>query len=303
MVARRNISKTRSKSDQRLRSGSSRAVLRVVHPALDACRRLRQRRLTTTCRDRRGAPGRRPSARGAGLRARRGRSPAHSRSRTISSASATRCSTSSSVTRSSRCNAAMRSKIRSAIVGASPIDGSSSSKRRGAEAMPRPIASICCSPPDSVPAIWRRRSASTGNSVKMRSRLRAQSARPRTRVGAHFEVFEDRQRGENLPPLRHMRDAEMGALGGGTASRSRPSNRILPPAGVDRAGDRLEQRRLAGAVRADDRDELSLADGQRHAAQRRQPAIADREAVDLKHRASIACSSALGHPPRCSPAG
>ena len=28
----------------------------------------------------------------------------------------------------------------------------------------RPIATICCSPPDSVPAIWLRRSFTRGNS-------------------------------------------------------------------------------------------------------------------------------------------
>ena len=134
----------------------------------------------STFRDKRGAPGRRPSGRGAGLRARRGRFRAHSRNRRIRAPRRRAARPSRIVSPSSWCNAAMRSKIRSAIVGASPIDGSSSSNRRGAEAMPRPIATICCSPPDSVPAIWPRRSASTGNSVKMRSRLRRHSARPRS---------------------------------------------------------------------------------------------------------------------------
>ena len=31
-------------------------------------------------------------------------------------------------------------------------------------------------------------------------------------VGAHFEVFEDRQRGEYLAPLGDMRDPEMGTF-------------------------------------------------------------------------------------------
>ncbi|CFP70197.1 Protein of uncharacterised function (DUF1602) [Bordetella pertussis] len=57
----------------------------------------------------------------------------------------------------------------STINGARPIDGSSSSSRRGRAIMARPIATICCSPPDSVPAAWRRRSAKRGNSVNTRS--------------------------------------------------------------------------------------------------------------------------------------
>jgi len=39
--------------------------------------------------------------------------------------------------------------------------------------------SICCSPLDKVPAIWRRRSASTGNSARRCDRLRSQSRRAR----------------------------------------------------------------------------------------------------------------------------
>src|SRR6185312_984982 len=40
----------------------------------------------------------------------------------------------------------------------------------GSDISPRAIATICCSPPDSVPAIWRCRSASRGNSANTSSR-------------------------------------------------------------------------------------------------------------------------------------
>ena len=43
------------------------------------------------------------------------------------------------------------------------IDGSSRSSTRGRAISARPIASICCSPPDSVPPTCLRRSASRGN--------------------------------------------------------------------------------------------------------------------------------------------
>ena len=39
-------------------------------------------------------------------------------------------------------------KISSTSMGASPSEGSSSSIMRGVDIRPRPIASICCSPPE-----------------------------------------------------------------------------------------------------------------------------------------------------------
>src|SRR4051812_25671926 len=43
--------------------------------------------------------------------------------------------------------------MRSTSTGAMPIDGSSSSSSFGFAISARPIASICCSPPDIVPAL------------------------------------------------------------------------------------------------------------------------------------------------------
>ncbi|CUJ62335.1 Protein of uncharacterised function (DUF1602) [Achromobacter ruhlandii] len=48
-------------------------------------------------------------------------------------------------------------------IGANPIDGSSSSTSSGFSITARAIASICCSPPDSVPANCSRRSFRRGN--------------------------------------------------------------------------------------------------------------------------------------------
>ena len=62
------------------------------------------------------------------------------------------------------------SKIRSTKIGARPIDGSSSSSSFGWAIRARPIAHICCSPPDIVPAFCVLRSASRGKSVNTRSR-------------------------------------------------------------------------------------------------------------------------------------
>ncbi len=50
--------------------------------------------------------------------------------------------------------------------GISPSVGSSSRMILGSSIIARAIASICCSPPDSVPPAWLRRSPSTGKISK-----------------------------------------------------------------------------------------------------------------------------------------
>ena len=63
----------------------------------------------------------------------------------------------------------MISKIFSTKIGARPIDGSSSRSSFGRAISARPMAHICCSPPDSVPAFCVRRSKRRGKSSKTRS--------------------------------------------------------------------------------------------------------------------------------------
>ena len=53
--------------------------------------------------------------------------------------------------------------------GARPMLGSSSSRIRGWAISARPMASICCSPPESVPPSWVSRSFSRGNVSKTNS--------------------------------------------------------------------------------------------------------------------------------------
>ena len=64
----------------------------------------------------------------------------------------------------------MMSKIFSTSMGARPMDGSSSIISLGPAIRARPMASICCSPPDSVPPGWDSRSLSTGKRSKTRSK-------------------------------------------------------------------------------------------------------------------------------------
>jgi hypothetical protein len=71
------------------------------------------------------------------------------------------CSTRSNGVRVAICASAAKSDR--AIFGASPSDGSSSSNSRGPATRARPIATICCSPPESAPPTRRRIGASAGN--------------------------------------------------------------------------------------------------------------------------------------------
>ncbi len=73
----------------------------------------------------------------------------------------------------------MTRNISSTTTGARPSEGSSKRMRRGAPIRQRPIASICCSPPESVPALCRRRSASRGKSAITRSIAALAPARAR----------------------------------------------------------------------------------------------------------------------------
>ena len=65
-------------------------------------------------------------------------------------------------------------KMSCTSTGARPRDGSSRQMRHGSDIIARPSASICCSPPESVPAFWPLRSRSRGN------RANIFSIRPRT---------------------------------------------------------------------------------------------------------------------------
>ena len=141
-------------------------------------------------------------------------------------------------------------------IGARPIDGSSRRRRRGLSMSARPVASICCSPPERVPPFW-------------------------------FTFLQAREEGEDLfavlgravaPGRRPCRGSHGRSSGG---KQSRPSatvradvrrsrggdpgdlfvleaDRLLGPR--SQAGDGAQRGRLAGAVGADESDDLALLD-------------------------------------------
>ena len=86
------------------------------------------------------------------------------------------------------------------------------------------------------------------------------------RGGAHPQVLLDRQAGEQPAPLRNERDAHPHAPVGGHAGdvagrRARPCRRRR----LVRAGDRAQQGRLAGTVRAHERERLARIERERDA--------------------------------------
>src|SRR6267378_2048097 len=110
---------------------------------------------------------------------------------------------------------------------------------------------------------------------------------------AHLEVLEDAERPEHLPPFGHVRDAEMGAL------RRRHREQVAAfeadAARCRRHGarHRFEQRRFAGAIRADDGDELPRLHRQRDIDQRLQPAVGDVQALNAQHGPATVCRDRL----------
>ena len=79
-------------------------------------------------------------------------------------------------------------KISVTRIGDRPIDGSSSMISFGADITARPMASICCSPPESVPASCLRRSFRRGKHSNTQSMSRLMLARS-LRVNAPISRF------------------------------------------------------------------------------------------------------------------
>jgi hypothetical protein len=88
------------------------------------------------------------------------------------------------------------SKISLTSIGASPSDGSSSRTSFGRATIARPSASICCSPPESVPACCPLRSSSRGKYLKTRC---ASSLMPPRRVYAPSRRFSQTESSLNVP--------------------------------------------------------------------------------------------------------
>ena len=198
-----------------------------------------------------------------------------------SSACETCCSMTSSAVPAA-CSCASDSYVRSTIVGASPSESSSAISSFGASTNTRAIASIRCSPPDSVPATWSRRSSRRGNSSKASSRPARHALAAADPVDRQDEVLLDRECAEHRATLRSVGDAGAGELVRRLAGQ-------VDAVDADRAGRRGDQpgcdtrdRRLAGAVRADEGDRFSRFDRERHVEQGAERAVVRIDVAQLE---------------------
>ena len=79
-----------------------------------------------------------------------------------------------------------------------------------------------------------------------------------TCIGTHFEVLLDGHLGEDTAPLRDVRQAARHELVGGGAHDILAHEFNGTGVGAQKAGDGLQRGGLAGAVRADERHDLTV---------------------------------------------
>src|SRR4051794_6012523 len=109
------------------------------------------------------------------------------------------------------------------------MEGSSSNSRRGLPISARPIASICCSPPDNVPAGCLILSCSLGNIVSTRSRSSRSIVRNRNAPISRFSCTVIR--GKTCRPSGTWQTPRRISSCAGMPSIRRPSNVTEPATG------------------------------------------------------------------------
>ena len=185
----------------------------------------------------------------------------------------------------------------STTMGESPSESSSMRNSLGRVMVAMASASICCCPPERLAARSSRREASVGNAVSASSIMSAsRSPRRRPCQAATRQVVLDAQVGEDPLAAGDLGDAEAGDLVGrqvGDVASVEDDGAVI---GLDHPADGPEQRRLAGAVGADEGDDLSLADLDGHVGQHGDPVVADAELAHGQERqpAGLAVHQHLG---------
>ena len=107
----------------------------------------------------------------------------------------------------------------------------------------------------------------TAASIVARARFAPRASRAPSSASGSATFCADRQIGQDVERLEHEADAlapQARSARRRRASRGRRRRRRRARVGTIEAGDQVEQRRLADARLAHDRDELALRDGERH---------------------------------------
>ena len=120
----------------------------------------------------------------------------------------------------------------------------------------------------------------------------AQHARAHAHVAAEHEVVEHGQAAEQRDVLERARDAQRRNRARALAGDVAAFQGDAPAVGPVEAGDHVEQRGLAGAVGADDREDAALGDVDRHAIDRDDAAEAlGAPSTDICTAAAVICSA------------
>ena len=200
------------------------------------------------------------------------------------------CSTTRTVRPPSR-SRAMVSKIWSWLPGDRPSDGSSSSSSCGLASSTIAVSRICCSPPLRLPAMTPSFAESSGNCASTRS-IACSAALPRKVKAPSSRFSRTVISGKLQRPCGTKPMPSFSRSLGGSRSIAWPRKCDAAAEMAVEAVDRAQQRRLAGAVRPDDRGDAAGRDGDREIDHHRLVGVADRELVEGEDR--------LSHGPRRS---
>lgn len=117
------------------------------------------------------------------------------------------------------------------------------------------MASICCSPPDRVPACWKVRSFRRG---KDGFQILLDTVLVIAEKGSQFQIFHDGERSENSPSLRYLGYARLYDRLGFHLVKGFPVIEDGPFLGMEKSGYGTKGSRLACTVGADEGDDLSF---------------------------------------------
>ena len=150
------------------------------------------------------------------------------------------------------------------------------------------MASICCSPPDSVPAAWPRALCKLWKQREHALKvLRLIGARPRQHR-AHLEILQYGERRKHLAAFGHLADAEIADPVRFQSADAFVAQHDAALRRAQHAGDGADERGLAGAVGADDRDDRALRDFNRHAVERADVAVGHFKVLNGEHHTASA---------------
>ncbi len=185
-----------------------------------------------------------------------------------------------------RCTTPSRSRV---TIGASPIDSSSSSKRRGPAISARASATICCSPPDSVPPVCRSRVAHRREHLEhgVEALLaRADGARGTGRRRSTGSPRPTSVGKIERPPLISVIPS-LTRCSGRHTGEVEPVVEHAALAPLDQPGDGVQQRRLADPVAADEGVHPSVRDPHRRPEQDLDRSVRHVELLDRQQVAAL----------------